>query len=97
MAQHRSQTRIDAAVANEPHWPSVADLHEQLGRALAQGSPTFVVNERRHDPERAHFRDLQIDARVNKHQFQEAARHLATLTPERRAELEAEWNEGAVS
>lgn len=74
----------------------LADLMEELGVRLAemQGSPVLHVNGHRQDTRKSPLRGLQIPSRIFEPESDEmelARQHLAAMSPERRAQLEREW------
>lgn len=73
---------------------SLADLHEALGRRLADASGTIRPDNMSGHKYRvgpSPLRDLAIEARCKSPSLYETRAHLASMTPARRAELEAEW------
>jgi hypothetical protein len=74
---------------------SLADLHEKLGRTIADVSGTIRPENHSGHVYRvgpSPLRDLAIEARCKKPSLHETRAHLASMTPARRAELEAEWD-----
>ena len=80
---------------------SMADLHEQLGAALGRavgiGGVIHANGHKHKASDRSPFRDIPMVASVDMATVDriaaESAAFLATLTPERRAQLEREWSE----
>lgn len=73
---------------------SLADLHERLGRTIADASGTIRPENQSGHVYRvgpSPLRDLTIEARCKKPLLHETRAHLASMTPEHRAQLEAEW------
>ena len=73
---------------------SVADLHEALGSKLADASGTIRPENQSGHIYRvgpSPLRDLAIEARCKNPSLHETRAHLASMTPERRAQLDAEW------
>lgn len=77
---------------------SISDLHYQLGK-LVETSPGVVgiAHCPVHNSNRRHFADIEPVGFVNTGTVERledwAADHLASLSPERRAQLESEWNQ----
>ena len=76
---------------------TLADMHECLGRLAAGVANTFSSGGHTYDPRRpSPLRNIaRVSTRI--HQLEgpevdDAAAHLANLSPERRAELEYDWN-----
>lgn len=85
---------LDAAAA-DLRALSLADLHEKLGRHLADPSGTIrpeYDGGHRYRATDEHFRGLSVITRVARPDFPQSRRHLASMSPERRAMLEAEWD-----
>lgn len=79
---------------------SMGDLHHRLGRLVEDGPGYRVSTDgsaRRIDTNRRHFEEIEIvrgvDLSTLDRLSQFAADHLASLSPERRAELQAEWEQ----
>lgn len=77
------RTRTEAACLRS----SIADLHEQLGRSIANGRPTFHAGDHSFNVTDEHFRDLTVDASVRR-----IIPHALPDTPEVRA-LRLDWEQ----
>ena len=85
---------LEAATADLRNM-SFADLHEKMGRHVADASGTIrpeYEGGHRYRATDEHFRGLSIQTRVARPAFTEARRHLNSMTAEHRARLEAEWD-----
>lgn len=94
MSQTARTARLLEAATTDLRNMSLADLHEKLGRHLADATGTIRPEHdggHRYKATDEHLRGLSIDRRVARPAFPEARRHLNSLSAERRAMLEAEW------
>lgn len=84
----RSRTRTELTCLSS----SIADLHFGLGQMLAVGGRIVRPSGGRPwDANERHFDGLAIEKVPAVRSMPEAVAHLASLSPERRKELEGEW------
>ncbi len=94
MSRTAQWARVLDAAERDIRTASLADLHEALGRTLADASGAIRPDNMSGHVYRvgpSPLRDLAIEARCKKPSLYESRAHLASMTPARRAELEAEW------